>query len=300
MLALLLDLGRREALEIEQIRSDSMPYENATSHGSDEPDNGAQGRDSDDLPLSIWQELQSYLSLDFTIEPTEEPRAGDHLADVTISVTNTAPLGDGRPEVVFNEVTLETADESGTRQDNLGRLEPGKSVARTTKLMSRQLASVDFRVRGVIDRQLFFTVRRSSGLPSEVTVPLTEEFAMRFGNLGIREPLSAALASVESLSEATSLSEAATIRENLAEIRTGVESKTAALQELFHEFHLTQETQLGKVCLDVFQRLRELARHIEAVDAAIGGTDPVAITEAVRGMERLELAMLQLEETTRR
>lgn len=123
---------------------------------------------------------------------------------------------------------------------------------------------------------------------------------MRFGNLGIREPLSAALASVESLSEATSLSEAATIRENLAEIRTGVESKTAALQELFHEFHLTQETQLGKVCLDVFQRLRELARHVEAVDAAIGGTDPVAITEAVRGMERLELAMLQLEETTRR
>jgi ribosomal protein L19 len=277
-----------------------MPYENATSHRADEPNNEAQGRGSTDSPSSIWQELQSYLSLDFTVEHTEEFRTGDHLVDVTITVTNTAPLGDGRPEVVFNGVTLETARATGTRQDNLGRLEPGESVARTTKLMSRQLASVDFRVRGAIDRQLFFTVRRSSGLPSEVTAPLTEEFVMRFRNLDFREPLSAALASVESLSEATRLSQAATIRETLAKIRTAVESKTAALQELFREFHLTEGTQLGKVCLDVFQRLRELSRHVEAVDAAIVGTAPSAIIDAVRGMEQLELAMLQLEETTSR
>ena len=140
---------------------------------------------------------------------------------------------------------------------------------------------------------------RNAGLPAGVVGPLLQEFAKRFDDLNILEPVKRALAAVEALSEQTTLAQARGIRDSLASIRALAEAKMTGLQSIFGEFHFSNDTALGKLCVGVLVRLRELGKHIDDVNTGIGGTDALAISEAVSRLERLEIALLQLEEEIR-
>ena len=325
MLALLVPLKRREALEIQKTREEAttteqppvnavQPSEKAVTEdeepmtteqpltraiqSSENP--VAEGEEATDS-LSLWRELQSYLSVNLRVDQFTDPirsKPGDRWASVTVSVTNVAPSGPLRPEVVFGNVRLKVQGASSSKDIQLGRLEPGQTSRGEVQMRYRELASAEFVVSGEIDQQRYFTISRPAGPPEEIVSPLLRDFAMRFSAIKVDEPLAQAIEASGALGEGVTLAEAARVRANLAEARSLIKSKVDSLNELFHDFYLNKQSRLGSHCVEVVLLLQDVAKKVGEIDSAIGETNASAIAEAVASLEQLQLAMLQVQRST--
>ena len=300
MLSLLISLRCRESLEVEDMtRHEPEPLQPNQRDASDSalvPAGPVENEVPHD-PISLWGELQSYLAVDSFVLSTEDERSSEKL--VKVRVSNVAPAGEGRPDIHFREVRLSILTQGRNQSIQLGRLDPGQAVEKDFTFESRELASVVFEVEGNLDSERFFRLKQRSGLPSDVVTPLLEEFAERFAHIHMNDPLSEALALLTSVGLEMTLAEAGVVRQSLHRVRSLVADTETNLQELFHEFHLNKQTRLGAHCHEAWLLLREVGSRIEAVDAAIESTDAQAAIEAVSSLEELQLAILQIEETTR-
>jgi len=301
MTSLLISLRCREVLEVDKMTNYGPGDLQVTSEASPNAEPGLLGDEEDneltEAPLELWHELQSYLALDSFVVNAGDGRQNE--TPVRVRVSNVAPIGEGRPEVYFREVHLSIVSQRGHQSMGLGRLEPGQSAEREFTFDAKELASVVFEVKGDLDPDSFFRVRRTAGLPNDVVAPLLREFTERFAGIQIIQPLTEALAAVRSVGPDITLSDAARVRQDLSHVQSLISEKEASLQDLFRDFHLNKQTKIGAHSHEVWKLLREVSTRIEAVDTAIGSTDPQGAAEAIRSLEQLQLAIRQVEETTR-
>ncbi|MBM3939719.1 MAG: hypothetical protein FJ318_02265 [SAR202 cluster bacterium] len=94
------------------------------------------------------------------------------------------------------------------------------------------------------------------------------------------------------------IAEAADVRKQLIDLKAALDGKQAGVQSLFHEFRMHRQTPLGAHTDQVAIVLHQAKQKLDAVDEAIGSTDVHAATQAIQGLEALQLALLQLEQTT--
>lgn len=301
MTSVLASLRCREALEVNDMihHSSNEPRDPSDTSLKEKPEPVDEDRQDmlSDSPLALWRELQSYLSIDSTVLGAGDD--GDKKTTVMVRVSNMAPVGEGRPDVCFKEVYLSIQGRRGQQSVALGQLSPGQTVEREFSFQSRELVSVVFEVKGDLDAKRFFHLQRKAGIPEDVVAPLLVEFAERFGRIGINEPVVEALKAVQSVGPDMTLAEAGQAREGLKQSQGLIAEREAGLQDLFRDFHLDKETRLGAHCHEVWKLLRDAVTRMEAVDSAIGGTNPEAAQEAVHSLEELQMAILQLEELTR-
>lgn len=301
MTSLLISLRCREVLEVDKMTNYGPGDLQVTSEASPDAEPELLGDEArnelTEASLGLWRELQSYLALDSATVNAGD--GGHNEILVRVRVSNVAPIGEGRPEVYFREVHLSIVSQGGHKSMGLGRLEPGQAVEREFTFHPKELASVVFEVKGDLDPDRFFRVQRTAGLPTDVVTPLLREFTERFAGIQINEPLIEALAAVRSVGPEITLSDAARVRQDLKQAQSLIAEKEASLQDLFQDFHLNKQTRIGAQSHEVWKLLREVSTRIEAVDAAIGSTDPEAAAKAIRSLEQLQLAIRQVEETTR-
>ncbi len=295
MVGILVALQRNEALEVKAMRRNTStaqggdPSSSLTAHSDDA---------GEPMGLDMWHQLRSYLALDLLVEDIGEAH-GDRNMQVTARVSNTTPIGDGQPDVHFSDVTLEV-QQAGPRQSiQLGRLQPGHAIEKQFTMLSKELASVEFHVKGALDADRLFLLSRTTGMPLDVVKPLLQQFGQRFAEIQINEPSAKALATVRSLTPNVTLSKAGEIRKKLEETRALIGEKLDALNSLFRDFHLHKQSRLGAHCHEVFLVLQDVDSKVKGIDAAIGQTDAEEVTSAINSLENLQMAVLQVEETMR-
>ncbi len=313
---ILVRLRRREAVEIdailsrrnvEKVEKVENPMLEPVPHTEDS-DNDEDGGHLDEpttVPLALWRTFQSYLITESFIEPGEaRDRRGNQLEGqvlVTVRASNIAPASEDRPDICFRDVNLVVvSSQRGQEQIRLGDLEPGRTVERQFAFFEKEVAQFEFQVSGHVDPERYFRIQRKDGLPGEVVRPILNEFVEQFEAIGIKEPLSRALATITDVQPTMTLADASRIRRELGQVGPIIKEKQDALNNLFREFHLSSESPLGAQTGSVALFLNELGPRIQAVDGAIGDTNLEAMEQAVNGLEQLQLSVLQVEETIRR
>ena len=297
MKELLLQLRCREVLEIEEMSNDKPRLsEDSSSEDASDNEDSSNGDELAAGHLGLWQELQSYLALDLFVGRSVDVNGP---TVVTVRVSNVAPASEGRPEVYFSSVHLEVLSHQGQRGTDLSSLAPGQSIEREFTFDSKELATVEFQVHGSVDPDRLFRIPRKAGLPVEVVRPILKKFADRFEAIRIWEPVQKVLASIAGVQPNMTLSDASSVRKELEHIHPIIEEKASALQSLFNEFQINNQSALGAQREEVSLFLNELGSRIRAIDNAIGETDSSLIEEAASDLEQLQISVLQLEETIR-
>ena len=311
MREILMSLRRKEALEIHRMFQDSLDQQGKIPEETlNLPEESSSDGDDDssaaEYPLlGLWRTLESYLVIESIVQPSSEEEQSRGLANVLVRVTNTAPASEGRPDVRFRNVMLETMGaENHNRQSRnrpeLGNLEPGQTIEREFTFASNGLASVEFRVFGEVDQDRLFQVKRQNTLPDEVVTPLLEQLGSQFEAVGIEEALDKVVGTVSRIQPAMTLAEVSDLRRELAELKPLIAEKREALGALFGEYHLTRESSLGIPLREVILLLGDLERNkISAMDSAISETDLESIRSVAHDFEQLQISVLRTKETIR-
>ena len=307
---ILASLRCEEALEVERMNEslgiDSMSestedlIEDAERHDSD-----LDAQDSTIESWGFWRQLQSCLVVEKSVEFLGD-EAGDN-ARVVITVHNTAPDSRDLPAVHFKSVTVEARAESvgrredrlGGRREEIGGMSPGDTRELEFAFPRMQLVDVEFEVFGDIDADRLFCFSRATGLPDDVIAPLRQEFLDQLESVGVREFVTAALDTIGAPDPSMTLADIARTRESLKHYSEYIEEKIAALVRLFKGFHLSRDTALGGRTREIILALREFQTKLNALDEAFGSTDLSSMTEAVRDLKQVQLAVLRVEDTLR-
>ena len=312
MQEILISLRRPEALELHKMFQESLAHTAAipqeTLAVTDDPPS-ADDADSDvdeRSLLGFWRSLESYLVVESSVKTDDEEidRIGRKLAVVLVRVTNTAPSGDDRPEIVFNSVTLEAVGAEIRHRrygPELGGLAPGDTVTREFTVTEYGLASVEFRISGKVDRNKLFQVKRRNTLPDEIVAPLLQQLAADLDNAGIEESLEQAVAVAAAIRPDLTLAEVSARRHELAQLKPQIAQKREALTALFDAYQLHRESPLGAPFREVITLLEKLEREqLTAMDAAISNTDLPAIRAVARDFQQLQISVLRARENIRR
>ncbi len=321
MREILISLRRREALEIHQMFQDSLnqqgsiPEESLTD-AEDSPvvndDDGDYSVDEHSL-LGFWRTLESYLVVESTVQPIDDTvppidddeEQGSGQVSILVSVTNTAPHSEGRPDIRFRNVRLEVIGDTTRRRRDRNRLEwselePGQTVVSEFTSAANGLASIEFRVFGEIDQDRLFQVQRLNALPEEVVTPLLERLSGQFEGVGIEEALTKVIETVARIQPDMPFAEVSALRNELAQFKPLIAEKRETLVALFGEYHLNQESPLGSSLIEAVSLLHDLEMNkISAMDSAIGQTDMESIRAVARDFEQLQIAVLRARETIR-
>ena len=298
---ILASLHCEEALQIER-----MDREFNVSHDSpsiEEPiDSGSYG-DEDDVvdgkamsitPLEIWNQFQSYLFLEKSVQvPSRED--SDRVI-VTLKVHNAAPDSTDWPSVHFKSVVINS---SGHGQHQIGSLSPGETKEVDFSFHVKQLLSVEIEASGQIDVDRLSTFRRTSNLPSDIITPLQQEFVNKLNSIGIKDFIGNALHDFNAISPDMTLSDIAKVRTRLQIQSTDIDAKQSALGELFQEFRLDRNSRLGSRVRDITLTLSEFKNKLVALNEAISSTDIDLIKESVHDLEQVQLAVLRVEGAVR-
>ena len=255
-------------------------------------------------PLALWHTVQSYLVAEASMEPRDTLDSENEDLDsevlVTVRVTNIAPASEDRPIVKFENVgLLVKPDRPGNGRYGLGTLAPGQIAERQFTLQPKEVAQFEYRIDGRLDTQTFFEVHQNGTLPIGIIRQVLDEFRERFEQIGISDPLTMALGSLEIVKPSMTLADASRVRQELQEVAQRIEEKRTVLGALYQEFFLDPESSLGAQVREVILLLEGLGARIQAVDDAIGATDLQEIKQAVENFEQLQMSVLRVEETIR-
>ena len=293
---ILASLSCEEALEIERMSQD-LDFDPGSASPEDsieELDHSDDGLDSREPTIeqrSFWHQLQSYLVVEKTVEPSNQSNGQ---ARVFLRVHNTAPDSKDWPAVHFKSVTISNSAHGGK---NLGDLPPGKTAEVEFTFPAKQLLTVDFAVGGEIDADRLFQFSRTTSLPQEVIAPLQREFAARIESIAIRAFVDEVLGAIGAPDPTMSLADVARLRESLKMRSERVKEKLTALNEVYREFKLNRNSQLGARLRGVSRTLNEFGERLVALDEAIGRTDLESINDAVQNLKQVHLAVLRVEDT---
>ena len=313
MQEILISLRRPEALELHKMfqeslaQTDAIPQETLSVTEDPPTADAADDADADERSLlGFWRSLESYLVVESSVKTDDEEidRIGRKLAVVLVRVTNTAPTGDGRPEIAFNSVTLEAVGAEIRHRrygPELGGLAPGATVTREFTVTEKGLASAEFRISGKVDRNKLFQVKRRNTLPDEVVNPLLQQLAADLDNAGIEESLEQVVAVAAAIRPDLTLAEVSDRRNELAQLKPLIGQKREALAALFDAYQLNRESPLGAPFREVITLLEKLEREqLTAMDAAISNTDLPAIRAVARDFQQLQISVLRARENIRR
>ena len=316
MREILMSLRQKEALEIHQmfqdtldqqgqIRKDMLTISAESASATDQDNDYPSGNSS---RMEFWRELESYLVVKSRVsaEKIEQTdRNGNSLVNVTVTVTNTAPISQGRPDVSFQNVTLEVSGPENLNRESrnrpeLGNLEAGRTVERHFTFPAKGLASVGFHVSAEIDRRRLFRVRRQNTLPEEAVSPLLKQLGAQFEAVGIVETLSKVVQTGARIQPDMSFAEVSALRNELARFKPLVAEKREAFGALFEEHHLNRESSLGAPLREVILLLHDLETNkISAMEKAIGETNLESISSVAHDFEQLQISVLRARETIR-
>ena len=316
MREILMSLRRKEALEIHrmfqdsldqqgQIREEMLTISEGSASAADEDGGYSAGNSS---LMEFWRELESYLVVESRVSPEKIEQTdeyGNSLVNVMVTVTNTAPISQGRPDVSFQKVTLEVSGPENLNRESrnrpeLGNLEPGQTVERRFTFPVKGLASVGFHVSAEIDRRRLFQVRRRNTLPQEVVSPLLKQLSAQFEAVGIEDTLSKVVQTVARIQPDMSFAEVSALRNELAQFKPLIAEKREALGALFEEHHLNRESSLGVPLREAILLLHDLETNkISAMENAISNTDMDSIRSVAHDFEQLQLSVLRARETIR-
>ena len=305
MKSILASLRRREALEIDRVAQDQIGHLRMEVVNSSEefPINGVDESDdepSDDLSnLSpeLWNQLQSCLSIDTSVE-----FESDLIAIVTVRITNTALGGDDRPEVLFKAIQIETQGLREHPEDHYTHygehtLMPSETYTRRYTCHPNALPMVQVNVLSRLDWERFFNFRRRARISSELIVPILNEFVKEFEAIEINKPITKVLDSIRDIKPTMTLADLVSIRTELGHIQPLIKTRNDELSALFSHFHLNKAIPPGKECVEIITLLRGLNQQIEAVNNAIREIDFDAISRIVNDLEQVQLAVLRIENT---
>lgn len=300
---ILASLRRREALEIEKLSQEvevQPGYSADDSMGEtyddmEEIDIDYTETDSEHPSADFWTQLKSYLSLDTSVEITEDNRA-----NIMVHISNTAPVGDNVPEVYFDSVQVEVRNAGAIRHrrgDTYSGLGPGQS--REIQYVSdvASLAFVEFDVSGQLDWNRFLRFHQKTSLPREVAIPILERFIARLEDIDIKAPLTTALDSLRQIGPSTTLADLASARTELRQIGPLIDAKNNGINELWREFHLERRTSPGRECREIADLFGQVVRKLDGIDNAIGNTDLDTIAQIVHDIEQIQLAVIRIENT---
>ena len=86
----------------------------------------------------------------------------------------------------------------------------------------------------------------------------------------------------------------------MGQLKLLITQKREALDALFGEYHLTEESPLGTPLLEVILLLREMeTKKIDEMDRSISQTDMESIRAVSRDFEQLQISVLRARETIR-
>ena len=273
-------------------------------------------------PLEAFRQLQSYLVMDKSVVlPTED---GNGNAEVTITVHNTAPSSIGGPSIRFSLVVVtylkaetrslreiiegnddvfrdirDLVHDMGRETEgalHLGALRPGEVGKATFSLPLKKLLEVELDVLGIIDPNRLLTFHRATGLPSEVLSPIQQEFLGRLEAISVREFVNKALEHISTLDSNITLSQIATVREEIKTYSSKSAEKRNDLAELTREYALSRESMVGSRLRETILTLAEFEQKLTVLDEAIGQTDLELIMEAAQNLKQVQLALIRLED----
>ena len=315
MREILIALRRREVLEMNQMFQDSLDHQASISEEALnllEEEAPAIENDSplpsDYALLAFWRTLESYLIVESTVPPATDEDQDPALARVIVRVTNTAPAGEGRPDITFSNVRLEItgAQAFGQRSRHYDpsqewhNLEPGQTQTVEFMAPEKGLASIELRVTGHVDQNRLLQVQHRSNLPEEVVAPLLTQFSAQFEGVGIEESLAKIVKTANQIQPDMPFAEVSALRHELGQFKLLITEKREALGVLFEEYHLDRESLLGTAFREVILLLVELEqKKIDEMDAAISHTDMESIRSVARDFEQLQIAVLRARDTIR-
>lgn len=312
MQEILISLRRPEALELHKMFQESLAHTDAipqeTLAVTEDP---PVADDADERSLlCFWRSLESYLAVESSVQAyhdEEHDWKGRKTATVLVRVTNTAPTGDDRPEIIFSSVTLEAVGmefeyiHKIRNPQELGGLAPGDTATREFTVTEKGLASVEFRASGKVDQNKLFQIKRRNTLPDEVVNPLLQQLAADLDHAGIEESLEQVVAVAAAIHPDLTLTEVSTRRRELAQLKPQIAQKREALAALFDAYQLHRESPLGAPFREVITLLEKLEREqLTAMDAAISNTDLPAIRAVARDFQQLQISVLRARENIRR
>jgi hypothetical protein len=315
MREILISLRRREALEIHQMFQDSLDHQvSIPQELLNVPEDPTPATEDDDCPLpadyallAFWRTLESYLVVESTVQPARDEEQNEELVKVLVRVTNTAPASEGRPDVTFRKVRLEL---TGTKSiDRRGRnhteiewdsLSRGQTETSEFVVAAKGLASIEFRVHGQVDHNRLLRVQHRNTLPERDVTPLLEQISIQFEGVGIEEALAKVVETSTRIQPDMPFGEVSALRNELGQLKLLITQKREALDALFGEYHLTEESPLGTPLLEVILLLREMeTKKIDEMDRSISQTDMESIRAVSRDFEQLQISVLRARETIR-
>ena len=310
MKGILASLQCTEALELENmtkgftVQTAQMEDYPDTQDDVAEPVNNLDPSEPIERPWELWQQFQSYLVLEKSVEIPQDDPEGD--AIVTLRVRNATPDSGDWPGVHFNRVTLRSVGATtigrssryeGQEYREFSNLEPGASFDAEFSFNPKALAAVEFELYGEIDTDQLFKFQRKTGLPGEVVAPLLDEFVNRFELLNIKDTLVNFVDALRNVNESTTLAEISALRNKLAEIPQHRENILTTLFSLLREFHFMGGSPLDRRCLEIKDLFIQFDSKVAELDTAISKADIVLIERSIRELEQLQLAILRVEDT---
>ena len=278
------------------------------------PEDPTPATKDDDCPipadyalLAFWRTLESYLVVESTVQPARDEEQNEGLVRVLVRVTNTAPASEGRPDVTFRQVRLELTgaknfDRRGRNRTEFewNSLSPGQTETSEFIVASKGLASIEFHVHGQVDHDRLLRVQHRSTLPERDVTPLLEQISIQFEGVGIEEALTKVVETANRIQPDMPFGEVSALRNELGQLRLLIAQKREALDALFGEYHLTEESPLGTPLLEVILLLREMeTKKIDEMDRSISQTDMESIRAVSRDFEQLQISVLRARETIR-
>ena len=242
-----------------------------------------------------------------TVQPARDEEQNEELVKVLVRVTNTAPASEGRPDVTFRKVRLEltgakSIDRRGRNHTGVewDSLSPGQTETSEFVVAAKGLASIEFHVHGQVDHNRLLRVQHRSTLPERDVTPLLEQISIQFEGVGIEEALAKVVETSTRIQPDMPFGEVSALRNELGQLKLLITQKREALDALFGEYHLTEESPLGTPLLEVILLLREMeTKKIDEMDRSISQTDMESIRAVSRDFEQLQISVLRARETIR-
>ncbi|MCE2404988.1 MAG: hypothetical protein J4F43_07505 [Dehalococcoidia bacterium] len=299
---ILASLRCEEALEVERMSQEIVlePDGGSAEHlpgALDSQDHTADGESTQDSTFGLWdlwRQLNSYLVLETSVEPTDEPR--NDSSRVTVTVHNTAPDSKNWPIVHFRSVAIQ-ASTHGTSK--MGPMAPGETRQKEFSFPANKLIDVEFEVYGEIDPEQLFRFRRTICPPGQFVAPLRQEFLAKLESIGINVFLNRVLDTIDTPDPQMTLADIARVRDSVRQQSEEIDDKRSALGQLFEEFRLDRDSTLGARMRNLILALVESKKKLDALDDAIGRTDLELMNGAVSDLKQVQLAALRVENTIR-
>ena len=312
MREILTSLRRKEALEIQQMFHDSLDQQvRIPEEALNVPEGPTPASDDYEYPLpedyallGFWRTLESYLVVESTVLAAGDEEQNEGLVRVSVRVTNTAPVGEGRPHVTFRDVRLGLTGVNERRRRRTDsawqKLEPGQTETTEFTVAGKGLASIEFHVDGHVDQDRLLRVQHRSALPEDVVTPLLKQISTQFQEVCIDEMLTKIVETVTRIQPDMPFADVSDVRNELGQVKSIITEKREALGALFEEFHLTRESRLGTPLREVILLLNELGtKKLDEMDSAISKTDMESIRAAATDIEQLQISVLRVRDTFR-